>query len=273
MGFCTPEQSERFLEQVPAVEKAMVDSGIILRQVLAGGQPGRADAPARGPHQRPAQGLEADRHGPQVVRPLGRLLAGPRRACSRRPTRRGRRGTSPHTDDKKRGRLNIISHLLSQVPYEPLEASRRQAAEAQGERRARRAGPAAEAHPDAVLTPDGAMVVALVSARAGSAWRPRRCGAASPRPARAVASGQPALVQGRAVAGDPGWTRNWYSSISSSRSSSVASLPLPRSTPAGVASFSFCTPSRRSPSRWWLLCPRRSPFASTTPRTSAWPPA
>ena len=30
MGFCTAEQTERFLEQVPAVEKAMVDSGIIL---------------------------------------------------------------------------------------------------------------------------------------------------------------------------------------------------------------------------------------------------
>ena len=30
MGFCTQEQTERFLEQVPAVEKAMVDSGIIL---------------------------------------------------------------------------------------------------------------------------------------------------------------------------------------------------------------------------------------------------
>ena len=25
-----------------------------------------------------------------------------------------------HTDDKMRGRLNIISHLLSLVPYEPL---------------------------------------------------------------------------------------------------------------------------------------------------------
>jgi hypothetical protein len=25
-----------------------------------------------------------------------------------------------HTDDKKRGRLNIISHLLSRVPYKPL---------------------------------------------------------------------------------------------------------------------------------------------------------
>src|SRR4026208_1919066 len=30
MGFCTEEQTERFLEQVPAVEKAMVESGIIL---------------------------------------------------------------------------------------------------------------------------------------------------------------------------------------------------------------------------------------------------
>ena len=26
-----------------------------------------------------------------------------------------------HTNSKKRGRLNIISHLLSQVPYEPLK--------------------------------------------------------------------------------------------------------------------------------------------------------
>ena len=25
-----------------------------------------------------------------------------------------------HTDDKQRGRLNLITHLLSQVPYEPL---------------------------------------------------------------------------------------------------------------------------------------------------------
>src|SRR6478609_3025990 len=30
MGYCTPEQSARFLELVPAVEKAMVDNGIFL---------------------------------------------------------------------------------------------------------------------------------------------------------------------------------------------------------------------------------------------------
>src|SRR5215204_674190 len=50
-----------------------------------------------------------------------------------------------------------------------------------------------------------------------------------------------------------GWTRNLYSSIRSSRSSSVASLPLPRSTPAGVASLSLCTPVRKPPAMWWLL--------------------
>src|SRR4029453_6475029 len=30
MGFCTLEQADRFLELVPAVEKTMVDSGILL---------------------------------------------------------------------------------------------------------------------------------------------------------------------------------------------------------------------------------------------------
>ena len=85
-------------------------------------------------------------------------------------------------------------------------------------------------------------------------------------------AGQPALVQGRAVAGDPGVDEELVSSIRSSRSSSVASVPLPRSTPAGVASLSFCTPVRRSPAMWWLLS-TGSPFASTTPRTSVWPSA
>src|SRR5215204_4867336 len=55
-----------------------------------------------------------------------------------------------------------------------------------------------------------------------------------------------------------GWTRNLYSSIRSSRSSSVASLPLPRSTPAGVASLSLCTPVRRSSAMWWLLAHGKS---------------
>ena len=30
MGFCTPEQTGRFLQLVPGAEKAMADSGIVL---------------------------------------------------------------------------------------------------------------------------------------------------------------------------------------------------------------------------------------------------
>src|SRR5207248_5316885 len=43
-----------------------------------------------------------------------------------------------------------------------------------------------------------------VSARAGSTWRPRRCGAASPRSTRAVACWAARSRTGSGVAGDPG---------------------------------------------------------------------
>jgi len=68
MGFCTEQQDKQFLEVVPAFEKLVVASGIHL--VLAGGEPRRADAPARGPHRRRPEDLEALAHGPQVVKGL-----------------------------------------------------------------------------------------------------------------------------------------------------------------------------------------------------------
>ena len=45
-----------------------------------------------------------------------------------------------HSDDKKRARLNVITHLLGQVPYEPVEGEDGQAPEAQGPRRASTGG-------------------------------------------------------------------------------------------------------------------------------------
>ena len=68
---------------VPLVEKAMVDSGIILHQVLARGEPGGADAAAQGAHRRRPQDLEALADGPEVVQPLVRLLARARRHVRR----------------------------------------------------------------------------------------------------------------------------------------------------------------------------------------------
>ncbi len=120
MGFCTAEQTERFLEQVPAVEKAMVDSGIILvkywLEVSSDEQTRR---------------IEARIHDPRKVWKLSGMDL---KSYSRwYDYSRARDAMFAATDtpwapwhvanneNKKHGRLNIISHLLSQVPYEPLK--------------------------------------------------------------------------------------------------------------------------------------------------------
>jgi len=120
MGFCTPEQSARFLEQVPAVEKAMIDSGIILIKYWL----------EVGPDEQTRR-LEGRIHDPRKVWKLTDmdLLSYSRwYDYSRARDAMFAATDTPwapwhiaHTDDKMRGRLNIISHLLSQVPYEPLQ--------------------------------------------------------------------------------------------------------------------------------------------------------
>ncbi len=57
-----------------------------------------------------------------------------------------------HTDDKKRGRLNIISHLLSVIPYQPLERRDVKLPKRQGPDGYVEAELPCEGHPDAVLT-------------------------------------------------------------------------------------------------------------------------
>ena len=79
MEFCPLEQVKRFLAMTPAVEKAIVEFGHHPDQILAGGERGGADPPARGEDQRSTQGLEAIADGPQVLQPLVRLFA-----CARR---------------------------------------------------------------------------------------------------------------------------------------------------------------------------------------------
>jgi polyphosphate kinase 2 len=119
MGFCTPEQTERFLEQAPAVEKAMVDSGIILIKYWL-----------EVSDDEQTRRLESRIHD---RRKFWKLTDMDLKSYSRwydysraRDAMLAATDTSwapwhiAHTDDKKRGRLNIISHLLTQVPYEPL---------------------------------------------------------------------------------------------------------------------------------------------------------
>jgi polyphosphate kinase 2 len=119
MGFCTKEQSEKFLELVPAFEKAMVDSGIILLKYWLEVGP-----------QEQTRRLESRIHDPRKVWKLtGMDLKSYSRWYDYSRARDAMFAATDtawapwyiaHTDVKKRGRLNIISHLLGQVPYEPL---------------------------------------------------------------------------------------------------------------------------------------------------------
>ena len=119
MGYCTPEQTERFLEVAPLVEKAVVDDGIILikyflnvsREEQTRRLESRIDDPRKVWKLSPTD-LKSYSHRYDYLRARDAMFL----------------ATSPEwapwhivdNDDKKRGRLNVISHLLSQIPYEPL---------------------------------------------------------------------------------------------------------------------------------------------------------
>ena len=122
MGFCTPEQSARFLEQVPAVEKAMVDSGIILLkywlEVSPDEQTRRLEGRVKDPRKTwklTDMDLKSYSRWYDYSRARDAMLA-----ATDTPWAPWYIAT---TDDKMRGRLNIISHLLTKVPYAP-QASR-----------------------------------------------------------------------------------------------------------------------------------------------------
>ena len=119
MGFCTPEQSERFLEMVPATEKAIVDSGIILikywLEVSADEQTRRIESRIDDPRKiwkLSDMDLKSYSRWYDYSRARDAMLAATDTAWAP--------WFVADNDDKKRGRLNIISHLLSQVPYTPL---------------------------------------------------------------------------------------------------------------------------------------------------------
>jgi polyphosphate kinase 2 len=119
MGFCSKEQTERFLEQVPAVEQAMVDSGIILLKYWL----------EVGPDEQTRR-LESRIDDPRKVWKLSDLdlksysrwydYSRARDAMFQASDTTWAPWHIADTNDKKRGRLNIITHLLGQIPYDAL---------------------------------------------------------------------------------------------------------------------------------------------------------
>ena len=122
MGFCTPEESSRFLDNVPGVEKLMIESGIILvkywLEVSAEEQTRRIESRMRDPRKvwkLSPMDLESYSRWYDYSRARDEMFAATDTAWAP--------WWVADTDDKKRGRLNVISHLLAQIPYKPLETS------------------------------------------------------------------------------------------------------------------------------------------------------
>jgi polyphosphate kinase 2 len=116
MGFCTEAQAKRFLEQIPVVEKAIVESGIVLLkywlEVSEREQTRRIE-------DRIDDGRKLWKLSPMDVESYSRWYDYSRArddmfAATDTPF-------APwhvlRSDDKRRARLNLIRHLLSQVPY------------------------------------------------------------------------------------------------------------------------------------------------------------
>ena len=119
MGFCKPEEAQRFLELVPTWEKAMVDSGILLLKYWLEVSP-----------QEQTRRLESRIHDPRKIWKLSDMdlksysrwydYSRARDAMFAATDTAWAPWYVANTDDKQRGRLNIISHVVSQVPYKPL---------------------------------------------------------------------------------------------------------------------------------------------------------
>ena len=119
MGFCTEEQAKHFLQAVPLVEKAMVDSGIILLkywlEVSEKEQTRRLEG-------RINDGRKTWKLSPMDLKSYSRWYDYSRARDEMFAATDT--GFAPwfvaRSDDKKRLRLNVISHLLSKIPYKAL---------------------------------------------------------------------------------------------------------------------------------------------------------
>jgi polyphosphate kinase 2 len=117
MGFCTEEQYRHFLEICPAVERYIVDNGIILIKFWL--EVGKKEQ-ARRFEARIDDPLRQWKLSPMDVESWTRWYdySRARDAMLQATDTKHAPWHIVRTDDKKRARLNCIAHLLSLIPYE-----------------------------------------------------------------------------------------------------------------------------------------------------------
>ena len=131
MGFCTSAETARFLELAPQFEHAMVESGIILLKYWLEVSP---EEQTRRLESRIDDPRKTWKLSPMDLKSYSRWYDYSRARDDM--FRATDVSFAPwfvvHSDDKRRARLNLITHLLSQIPYEELPRKRIQLPERQG---------------------------------------------------------------------------------------------------------------------------------------------
>jgi polyphosphate kinase 2 len=134
MGFCTPEQHRRFLSLCPMAEKFVVDDGIILLKIwLEVGQEeqdkrfrARIDDPMR---QWKLSPMDVESYERWDDYSKARDLMLEATDTKHAPW------YLVDANDKRRARLNCISHILSQIPYERIESKKVRLPERSGKKK------------------------------------------------------------------------------------------------------------------------------------------
>jgi polyphosphate kinase 2 len=120
MGFCSPEEHKRFLDLCPQVEKFAVDGGIILIKLwLEVGMEeqeirfkARIEDPLR---QWKLSPMDTESFGRWYDYSRARDMMFEATSTKHAPWRLIR------SDDKRRARLNVISHILKAIPYKKIK--------------------------------------------------------------------------------------------------------------------------------------------------------
>jgi polyphosphate kinase 2 len=116
MGFCTEAQARAFLKAVPMVEKTIVDSGVILIKYWLEVSP---DEQTRRLEDRIEDPRKIWKLSPMDLKSYSRWFdySRARDEMFAASDTRFAPWYVARSDDKRRARLNIITHLLSQIPY------------------------------------------------------------------------------------------------------------------------------------------------------------
>ena len=120
MGYCTPEEHQRFLRQCPIFERLLIEDGIILRKywfsVSDRQQEKRFRSRLTDPMRRwklSLTDLESLTRWEDYSRAKDEMFV--------HTDIPEARWNVVESEDKKRARINMIAHLLGSIPYQPVE--------------------------------------------------------------------------------------------------------------------------------------------------------